>query len=97
MGQDAPWSEGRSMAYIARTNAQLLDRAVGVNGEGVHWVGGINKYRVNLLGDAWALKCGRSEDIRDPYLRKHFPSWAELTRAAEFDPETKILFNLVEQ
>lgn len=96
-GKDGQYKPGSSFAYLARTNAEVLAMAASRMGEGVHWVGGAAGYRIHLLGDAYNLKCGNRDAIRDPMMKKHFPTWAEFQRAAEFDQETKILEKLVEQ
>lgn len=97
MGQDIPYKSGGQLTYLSRTNADLLKRAASVMGEGVHWVGGIDGYRINVLNDAWALRRGRFDEIKDIFIKKHFQSWSEFEQAAKVDSETKILFELVEQ
>lgn len=95
MGQDIACRVGDPVTYIARTNAELLRRAIGISGEGVHWVGGVDSYRVQSLEDVWDLKGGRVEKIKDAYIKKHFSKWEEFVEAAKFDPEAKILNDLV--
>jgi len=95
MGADSIYKKGQPLTYLSRTNADLLMRAASVNGEGVNWVGGIQNYRVGILNDVWALCCGRLNDIKDVFIKKHFQSWAEFENAAEIDAETKILANII--
>lgn len=96
MGEDRPFDPNSPVTYLSRTNADLLQRAVAVNGKGVHWVGGIEGYRVSQLNDAWALRCGRLADIRDPYFKRNYPSWEEFKNAVDYDAEAKIIFSLVD-
>jgi len=97
MGQDRPYEPGAPLAYLSRTNADLLWRAASANGEGVHWVGGIDGYRISELNDVWALRCGRHDQIASHFIKKHFRSWADFEAAAKNDQETKTLFKIVEE
>lgn len=98
LGQDGWYDKTKhKLTYLSRTNADLIGRAVSVEGEGVYWVGGIDGYRVSILNDAWALRKGRLSDINDPYIRKNFNSWTDFEEAAEVDAEVKIIVGLVEQ
>jgi len=84
-------------AILSRTNAGLFREAADVGGVGVYWVGGIEGSRVDLLLDAWSLKCNRRNQIASPMLRQ-YTSWSQLQEEAEIskDPETKLLCNFIE-
>lgn len=98
LGQDGYYEEGKDpITYLSRTNADLIERAVACEGDGVYWVGGIEGYRVTVLEDAWRLRCGKVAEIRDPYISRNFRSWSEFQDAAEYDNESRILYKLVEQ
>lgn len=100
-GQDRPWSEKESTTYLARTNAKLFEMAVAhveSKNTPIYWVGGIGKYRVHMLLDAYALWEGRVREVNDEFFRGYL-SWEELRQYAEStgDPDAKILHALVEQ
>ncbi|WP_454744103.1 UvrD-helicase domain-containing protein [Cupriavidus necator] len=99
LGSDAPWREGAPYALLSRTNAELIKPAVARRGRGVHWVGGIEGYKVHILEDAWRLRSNQRTDIREPFIRDNFTSWQEFEDYGEEtkDPEVKILVELVDQ
>lgn len=99
LGSDAPWREGAPYALLSRTNAELIKQAVARRGRGVHWVGGIEGYKVHILEDAWRLRSNQRTDIREPFIRDHFASWQEFEEYGKEtkDPEVKILVELVDQ
>jgi hypothetical protein len=87
-----------SRAVLSRTNVGLFEEAAEVMGRHTHWVGGIDKYKVDTLVDAWLLKSQRGGEIRDPHMRgydswSHFKNEAEQTR----DQSSKMLVKLVEK
>lgn len=88
---------GDALTYLSRTNADLIQRAVSKEGIGVHWVGGIERYRVPILEDVLRLKRGKTHEIQDVFLKKNFHSWSQFCDAAEHDREIKILHKLIEQ
>lgn len=95
-GVDKEFDKNAPCAYLARTNAALIAKGVSLIGSKIHWVGGIDGYRINILNDAWHLRCSRSDLVTDPYIRRHFKDWTNILEAAEFDHEMKILKELVE-
>jgi len=97
MGLDAGFQGDQPLTSLSRTNADLVARAISWGGKGINWVGGIGNYRVGVLNDVWALRCNRRHDIKDAFLKNHFPSWADFEQAAVVDNETKILLKLTEK
>ncbi|WP_432263515.1 UvrD-helicase domain-containing protein [Cupriavidus sp. TMH.W2] len=99
LGSDAPWREGAPYALLSRTNAELIKQAVARRGRGVHWVGGIEGYKVHILEDAWRLRSNQRTDIQEPFIRDHFTSWEEFEDYGKEtkDPEVKILVELVDK
>jgi len=100
-GQDRPWSDKESTTYLARTNAKLFEMAVAhveSKNTPIYWVGGIGKYRVHMLLDAYALWEGRVREVNDEFFRGYL-NWDELRQYAEStgDPDAKILHALVEK
>lgn len=100
-GQDRPWSDKESITYLARTNAKLFEMAVAhveSKNTPIYWVGGIGKYRVHMLLDAYALWEGRVREVNDEFFRGYL-NWDELRQYAEStgDPDAKILHALVEK
>lgn len=77
-----PAAGGR--AFIARGNAALFMQAAGLldRGEPLHWCGGIEGYRHELLLDLWHLHRGEREQVRDPFVGA-FKSYAALCSYAE--------------
>lgn len=96
MGQAGTWNP-KKFTLLSRTNAQLFQEAAQRNGKGIHWVGGVEKYRVSMLEDAYALYSRKKTAIRDPFIRNFF-SWDQFVRYGENarDPETRMLVSLVE-
>lgn len=68
-GQDGQWRD-RGAALIGRTNAGLFAEAAARMGRGVYWVGGLAKYRVEQVLDAYMLARGRLESVRDRTMRQ---------------------------
>lgn len=91
----------RSQTYctIARTNAGLFDAAVESlkTGKPFHFIGGTERYRFDAMMDAYHLKNGEVELIRDATL-KQFNSLPELKDAATAtdDRELKFLAKITE-
>jgi F-box protein, helicase, 18 len=98
MGVDAPYRSGSAVTKLARTNAQLFADAIAVRGAGVHWVGGIEKYELDKILDAYFLFAGKRDRIVDPFLR-HFATFGELATYGEEakDREAKVLAEVVEK
>lgn len=98
MGVDAPYQRGAPVTKLARTNAQLFKDATLVQGRGVHWVGGVEKYELEKIVDAYYLFAGARDRIRDQFLR-YFASFAEMAAYAEEakDRETKILVEVINE
>lgn len=80
-GSDGPWREVGA-ALIGRTNAGLFDEAARRMGRGVYWVGGLAKYRVEQVLDAYYLSCGRVEALRDHTMRQA-GDWGRYVQFAE--------------
>lgn len=97
MAENATFKNGDPITYISRTNAEVLSYAVSNIDKGLHWVGGIDGYRIHLLGDAYHLYSGNTHLIKDKQFKRFFPNWNEFERAAEVDSESRILRNLVEE
>lgn len=104
MGEDREFNESLPYTRLSRTNADLLAFAVAKSGVAteatatpIQWVGGIERYRVALLGDLYLLKQARVSEIADPYVRRHFSSWSEYLEAAKYDYEAKLMSDLVEE
>jgi superfamily I DNA/RNA helicase len=98
MGVDVPYRSGAPVTKLARTNAQLFKDATLVMGQGVHWVGGVEKYELQKILDAYYLFANQRDRIRDPFLR-FFSSFQELAAYAEDakDREAKILVEVIEE
>lgn len=77
-----PAAGGR--AFIARGNAALFMQALQLldRGEPLHWCGGIEGYRHELLLDLWHLHRGEREQVRDPFVAA-FKSYSALSSYAE--------------
>lgn len=100
-GQDRPWNDNVPTTYLARTNAKLFEMAVAhveASSSPIYWVGGVGKYRVHMLLDAYALWEGRVRDVQDEFFRG-FLSWEDLRKYGEStgDPDAKVLHTLVDQ
>ena len=85
-------------AVIARTNAALISHAVALLNDArpLNFVGGVGRYRLELMEDAFRLSRGERSNIRDPYIRS-FGSLGEMEELAEqsFDPELALLSRIV--
>ncbi|MEJ8837656.1 UvrD-helicase domain-containing protein [Ramlibacter sp. AN1133] len=98
MGEDIPYRSGAPVTRLARTNAQLFKEAVLLEGRGVHWVGGVEKYKFDRILDAYYLFANQRERINDPFLR-YFTSYGDMVAYAteSKDPETKILAQVIDE
>ncbi|NRF83869.1 ATP-dependent helicase [Burkholderia gladioli] len=91
----------RSQTYctISRTNAALFDAAVAnlESGKPYHFIGGTEKYRFDMMMDAYYLTMGEHHLIRDAAI-KQFANLAALKSAAEDtdDRELKFLAKIAE-
>lgn len=97
LAKDGAWNPEK-VTHLSRTNAQLFNLAAERRGEGIHWIGGPEKYRLELVRDAYRLYARDVQSIQDRTLRE-IGSWHDYTRYAEeaSDGEAKILVKLVEQ
>jgi F-box protein, helicase, 18 len=97
LGKDGVWDESR-VAHLTRTNAELFRLAAERMGDGVHWVGGIGKYKIEQLMDAYHLYGRERESIRNPLMKRKFQHWDEYVNYAEdaSDSEAKILVKIVD-
>lgn len=98
IGQDAPWN-GERVTMLSRTNAELFRLAAATRGEGVHWVTGVENYRLEQLTDAYHLFARETSLIKDELMRRKFRSWTEFCDYAEDsgDSEARILTGIVEE
>lgn len=85
---------------LARSNAGLFQAAMAAVSEGrsLNFIGGVQNYRFSKIKDAFALSCGSTQEIRDPYLRS-FKNWNDLGICAKItaDPELEYLVKVVNQ
>lgn len=81
-----------SRAFLARGNAAIFTKAASQarEGKGVHFVGGIEGYRLDLLLDVWSLWQGDRQSIRDPFIR-HFRKYTDLADYAESQNERDLM------
>lgn len=98
MGSDKTWDPSKPYAYLARTNAELIAQAVASQGEGIYWVGGIERYRVDMLLDVWRLANHLHHQIQDKFISNNFNSWDDYEKVAMIsaDPEMRIMVKLIE-
>lgn len=96
MGQDSPMPKNAPMAVLSRTNSVLFGIAASRRGAGVHWVGGIENYRISRVLDAYHLFIRAHHLIQDPMLRR-YPSWTEFVEETEStkDADSRILIKIV--
>lgn len=99
MGKDQDWGIPRQETILTRTNIKLFQIAAPMRGEGVHWVGGCEKYRLGLIEDAYRLYSRQYSAIEDAILRRRFGSWADYVDYAEAanDGEARILVKVIEE
>lgn len=90
LGKDGFWNTTDQYTLLSRSNAYLLTEAVGRDGKGIHWIGGIENYRVSSLKDTWLLKAGRRDEIVDPVIKK-FYTFAEMELAGEDTNDREII------
>lgn len=97
MGKDEPYKAGAPMAYLSRSNMELFAKAAARKGVGMHWVGGCDSYRLDLVLDAYHLFARENSKIKD-HMLKNFSSWNEFAEAVEItqDVEFRILYKIVE-
>lgn len=98
MGQDRRRVSGDPLAILSRTNASLFGEAAQRRGQALHWVGGIENYRIDAVCDAFYISSNQRDQVRDAQMRKyaswhHFKDEAEATK----DAEARILVKLVDQ
>lgn len=98
LGKDARMRQGSRYAFISRTNSVLFGVAVNQRGKGVHWSGGIENYRIDLILDAYRLFNNERGLIRDALLSR-YDSWGQYRSEAEQtkDSEARILIKVVEE
>lgn len=98
MGTDGPWN-GNHITTLSRTNAELFRLAAPIHGEGVHWVGGVDSYKMEQVMDAYHLFIREKDLIKDQLMRRKFNSWDEYSRYANDanDGEAKVLVKVVEE
>lgn len=84
--------------YLSRGNAHLVEIAHAAlkRNESIHFIGGPEGYRLNLIKDAYNLKSGRGSEIRDPFI-KSFQDYDDFERFGEEskDPEINILVKTI--
>lgn len=97
MGQDAPYTPNAPIAYLSRSNMELFAKAASRRGVGMHWVGGCNNYRLELVMDAYHLFSGDKQKVQD-FMLKRYDSWPKFEEAVGIsqDVESRILLKVVE-
>lgn len=95
MAPDGAWSEAQYM-NLARTNAELFRMAAKTRGEGIHWVGGAENYRMDLVMDVYHLYSNNKHEIKDFNIRK-FDSFVDYQNYADdaADGEARVLSSVV--
>lgn len=98
LGKDAERPRGGKIAFLSRTNSVLFGVAANRRGKGVHWIGGIGNYRIDLILDAYHLFAGNERAIVDPIMRR-YSSWLQYKEEAEAskDAEARILIKIVDE
>lgn len=99
MGKDEPAPKrGGRFAFLSRTNSVLFGVAAQRRGKSVHWVGGIQNYRIEAVEDAYRLYSGQLGAIRDSIIRR-YQSWGQYEEEMEAtkDAEARILVKIVQQ
>lgn len=96
MGKDTGW--GRRSTLLTRTNAGLFDEAFAKQGRGLHWVGGVRNYNIELILDAYHLWSRSPSKVRQPFV-KRFRTWGEFKEYgdASKDSEARMLIRVVER
>jgi hypothetical protein len=97
LGRDGAWDE-TNVTHLTRTNAQLFRLAAERMGEGVHWIGGVEKYRVSQVLDAYHLYNRDRDLVSDLLMRRKFQHWDEYVSYAEDagDAEARILVKIID-
>lgn len=97
MAADGQWDDKQFM-MLARTNAELFRMAAHVHGEGIHWIGGAENYRMDLVMDVYHLYSGSRAEIKDVNLQK-FDSFVDYKNYADdaADGEARVLSSVVEE
>lgn len=96
MAQDGAWSP-KHATILTRTNAELLRYAAPIRGKGVHWLGGVENYRIDQMLDAYHLYSGNRAMIKDTLMQRRFMNWNDYTRYAEDanDADARVLVSVV--
>lgn len=96
MGKDTGW--GRQSTLLTRTNSGLFEEAVSRQGRGVHWLGGVENYNLDVIVDAYNIWACSLHAVRAPFM-KRFRSWSEFVDYSESsrDAETRMLIKVVER
>lgn len=96
MGKDTGW--GRQSTLLTRTNAGLFEEAASRQGRGVHWLGGVENYNLDVITDAYNIWARSLHAVRSPFM-KRFRSWSEFVDYSESsrDAETRMLIKVVER
>lgn len=96
MGKDTGW--GRQSTLLTRTNSGLFEEAVSRQGRGVHWLGGVENYNLDVIVDAYNIWARSLHAVRAPFM-KRFRSWSEFVDYSESsrDAETRMLIKVVER
>lgn len=96
MGKDTGW--GRQSTLLTRTNSGLFEEAVSRQGRGVHWLGGVENYNLDVITDAYNIWARSLHAVRSPFMRR-FRSWSEFVDYSESsrDAETRMLIKVVER
>lgn len=97
-GPARPMPSTAARTVLSRSNAGLFSEAVAVMGKNVHWVGGIENYKVDLMLDAYHLWSNQAGRVVAPHLRQ-YRSWAQFESDTEAskDAEARMLKRLVDE
>lgn len=84
--------------FLSRTNAGVLHHGIGAAGQPLHFVGGIEGYRVDRVLDAYYLFAREPDRVEDKEIRA-FDRFDQLVDYAEEidDPELKVIVALVQE
>ncbi len=96
-GTAGEWTPA-NFTLLARTNAQLLNVAALRSGRGIHWLGGLEGYRIGSVEDAYQLFRGNSGQVQSRFFQ-NFASWRDFEDYATSarDAEAKIIQALINQ
>ncbi len=90
-GREKPKWDKDHHTVIARTNAALFDKAVGLyRKQAIAFTGGVGGYRMDILGDVFYLYNRERDRIRDAYI-KGFDTFGDLRSYARTVEDMELL------